>query len=265
MHSLSKEAAMGLVGQRLLVAVGGLPLVIVAALAARANESLGISEIRLASAEKPSEPAAEPQSTLEVTAEETTELDEPASPANFATAPPETPAAESQPVRPATIKPQFRRTRMSSAMMARGQSEPQVANNQIRQALNFYGGNPARATLSQFPVRTPLQSAPQQPIARQIKPFNTIYREPTISPYMNLYREEKDSEAAPNYFAFVRPQLDQIEANRAQHGEIQKLERQLQGRSRVPTTPQYQPSGATGRSGPARYMDTAQFYGGWSR
>ena len=175
---------------------------------------------------------------MELTSEElTSEESAPeaeTSPANFAMPTPETDAANAPPAKLATIKPQFRRSRTSSAMLARAQSEPQIANNQIRQALNFYGGTPARATLSQFPARTPIQAAPQQPIGRQIKPFNTIYREPTISPYMNLYREEKDSEGAPNYFAFVRPQLDQIEENRAQHGEIQKLERKLQGRSRTP-------------------------------
>ena len=158
----------------------------------------------------------------------------------------------------------FRRSTTSATMVTRALAEPQLTN-QARQALNFYGGNPARATLSQFPRRTPIQAGPPQPMRQQIKPFNTVYRDPTISPYLNLYREESDTEGAPNYFAFVRPQMEQIEANRAQQGEIQQLSRQLQSRSPTPTAPQYQAADAPDRSAPARYMDTAQFYGGWSR
>src|SRR5262245_2231253 len=232
------------------------------ALAVRADGPLGMSEIRLAVAEEPSDVAPGEPSTLVVTA------DEQAMPAPQAAEPTAEPAPEEtsdvnevKPAKAATIKPPFRRPRTP----LRTQAEPAAANNQIRQALNFYGGGPARATLSQFSSRSPIQAGPQQPMQRQIKPFNTVYREPTISPYLNLYREEKDSDGAPNYFAFVRPQLDQIEANRAQQREIQTLERQVQTRGRKVMPAQYQAAGAPGRSTPARYMDTAQFYGGWSR
>jgi hypothetical protein len=49
-----------------------------------------------------------------------------------------------------------------------------------------------------------------------------------VSPYLNLYRPE-DEESAPNYFAFVRPQLDQISTNQRQQMEMQRLDRQVQG------------------------------------
>ena len=99
----------------------------------------------------------------------------------------------------------------------------------------------------------------------QSKPFETIYREPTVSPYLNLYRAEDESESAPNYFAFVRPQLDQIEANRRQQREIQQLRGQLNGISTTIATPQYgsAPVPATGTR--SRFMDTAQFYSAWRR
>jgi hypothetical protein len=231
-------------------------LVTVAALAARADEKLGISEIRLTAAEEPTDVAAEVRSTLAVT------TDEQALPPAPATAPAASRVAGSQPAKRTANPLPFRRTGTTAA---RAQTEPRVATNQMRQTLNFYGGGPARATLSQFPSRTPIQAGPQRPMQRQIKPFNTIYRDPTVSPYLNLYREENDSEGAPNYFAFVRPELEQIEANRAQDREVQQLSRQLQGRGKTPAAPQYQSAGAPGRSTPARYMDTAQFYGGWSR
>jgi hypothetical protein len=97
---------------------------------------------------------------------------------------------------------------------------------------------------------------------RQVKPFQTVYREPTVSPYLNLYRDESTNEGAPNYFAFVRPQMEQIEANRAQQREIQQLRGQVHGSSSTMAGP---PSGMPGTGTPARFMDTAQFYGGFRR
>jgi hypothetical protein len=126
----------------------------------------------------------------------------------------------------------------------------------------------ARATLSQQPRRTPIQPAPSQPARQQrqqFKPFQTVYRDPTVSPYLNLYRSELDSDSAPNYFAFVRPQMEQIDANRKQQREIQHLRGQLQRVSSTVAGPQYQSSGTPGTGTTARYMDTAQFYGGWRR
>jgi hypothetical protein len=91
-----------------------------------------------------------------------------------------------------------------------------------------------------------------------------VYREPTVSPYLNLHRDEENGDGAPNYFAFVRPQLDQIEANRAQQRDIQQLQGQLQSSATV-AGPQYRATGLPGTGTPARYMDTAQFYGGLRR
>jgi hypothetical protein len=142
-------------------------------------------------------------------------------------------------------------------------AEPQVTS-QTKQALGFYGGYAARATLSQQPRRTPLQGSASRPLFRPAKPFQSVYREPTVSPYLNLHREEANTDGAPNYFAFVRPQLDQIDANRAQQREIQQLRGQLQSGAAV-VGPQYRASGLPGTGTPARYMDTAQFYGGLRR
>jgi hypothetical protein len=238
-----------------IVTAGGAVFLAFAALAARAEDRLGFSEIRLTSAEEPAEAVAEKRSTIAALTDEET---------SQPPAPDAAPTDDVKPARLASIKP-FRRPAASASTATRRQAEPPVSNTQIRGALNFYGGNPARVTLSQFPARTPIQAGPQQPIGRQIKPFNTIYREPTISPYMNLYREENDSQGAPNYFAFVRPQLDQNEEIRMQQMEIQKLSRQTQGRARTTVPQQYRAAGNSNRSTPARYMDTAQFYGGWSR
>jgi hypothetical protein len=139
--------------------------------------------------------------------------------------------------------------------------EPQVTN-QTRQALGFYGGSSARATLSQFPRRTPIQPSAPRMVRRQAKPFQNVERDPTISPYLHLDREEDESQGIPNYFTFVRPQIEQLQTNRMQQRDIQQLRGQLQSMSSTVVGPQYQAGPAAGVSTPARFMDTAQFYGG---
>jgi hypothetical protein len=156
---------------------------------------------------------------------------------------------------------------MPSAHFMRPLIDPQVTN-QTRQALGYFGGYSARTTLNQMPRRTPIQASPPRPMNRQLKPFQAVYREPTVSPYLNLHRDEANSESAPNYFSLVRPQVDQIEANRRQQREIQQLRGQLQGLSSTVVRPQisaYQPSALPATGTPARFGDTAQFYGGSRR
>lgn len=155
--------------------------------------------------------------------------------------------------------------RLGSTAPAYGQPffDPRVTN-QPRQASGFYGGHSARATLSQLPRRMPLQPASPQPFRRHAKPFERVHHEPTVSPYLNLFRQEEE-ESAPNYFAFVRPQMEQLDANRMQQREIQQLRRQLYGMSATVVGPQYQAAGMPGTGTAARYMDTAQFYGNWRR
>ncbi len=129
--------------------------------------------------------------------------------------------------------------------------------SQARQALNFYGGYSARATLNQMPRRTPIQPASVGQMQHNGKPFQTATSGETISPYLNLFRSEsEESESAPNYFAFVRPQLEQRETQANQQRDQDRSRQTPRRRATTGTT--YQATG-----GPARYMDTAQFYGGW--
>jgi hypothetical protein len=125
------------------------------------------------------------------------------------------------------------------------------------------GGN--FASLSQLPQRAPVRPATPSSPNQQIKPFHAMQSGPTVSPYLNLYRDENDSEGAPNYYAFVKPQMEQIEANRASQLEIQRLQRQVQGGNVA--KPQYRAAATppSGGNSAARYMDTAQYYSGWQR
>jgi hypothetical protein len=63
----------------------------------------------------------------------------------------------------------------------------------------------------------------RQPIS---KPFKHIQQRPTVSPYLNLVRD--DSGAAANYQTLVRPQMEQIDYNRQQENRLDHLNRQFQ-------------------------------------
>lgn len=99
-------------------------------------------------------------------------------------------------------------------------------------------------------------AAPPSMPGAKVKPFAGVGSTPTISPYLNLFREEPDN-AAPNYYAFVRPQQEQFDANRQQQAQLQQLQRQV--RQATHQTP------ATNIAGGARFGDTGRFYGGWRR
>jgi len=161
------------------------------------------------------------------------------------------------------------RTSRPTAAAPRSITQPRFdypTSNQTQQTLERLGGQGANATLSQMPRRTPIRPAAAAPVHRPSgKPFQSVEHEPTVSPYLNLHRNDADDESSPNYFAFVRPQMEQLEATRRQQSEILRLQRQMQTKSPTVIVPQ-QRSTATPNTGTvARYMDTAQFYGAWQR
>jgi hypothetical protein len=146
------------------------------------------------------------------------------------------------------------------AVVAQPLYEPPLPN-QTRQALAFYGGYSARTTLSQMPRRAPIQPAPSRRLHGPTKPFQNLSYDPPLSPYLNLEREEQDTDL-PNYFTYVRPQMEQLQLNQMQQRELQQLRGQVQSMSSPTAGTQYQSMRPSGGA-PARFMDTAQFYGGW--
>jgi hypothetical protein len=130
--------------------------------------------------------------------------------------------------------------------------------------VNVYASANAQATLSRMPrpmTVTPRPKAPPAPAVRQRgKPFQAVPSQPAISPYLNMYRRDVDANNLPNYFAFVRPQMEQQEANRQQAAELQKLRGQLQSLSATSGPPN-----SANMAAHARYMDTGQYFGGVKR
>jgi len=131
-----------------------------------------------------------------------------------------------------------------------------------RPVVRYYVGHSAREAMSRFPRRTPIEPSGPRLVQRQGKPFQNVERESTISPYLYLEQDDETRQDIPNYFTYVRPQLEQQEANRVQRRAMQQLNGQMQSMSSTAVGPQYQAGRSFGTGAPARFMDTAQFYGG---
>jgi len=97
---------------------------------------------------------------------------------------------------------------------------------QTQHVLGFYGTKPySTASLRKLPRRP--SSPPSRRRTPAQKPFSRDQLRPAISPFLNIFRDD-ELESAPNYYAFVRPQMQQQEFARQQRLENQRLKRQVQ-------------------------------------
>ena len=175
-------------------------------------------------------------------------------------------AAAPTPTVPATPAPaeRFRPLIPSRLIEAANRGEVMSAplsDEQVRTAIGYNGLEASSQTQSQV-TQTAAIAPVSQPSHRQGKPFQTLMRDPTINPWLNLDRQE-NYEELPNYFTFVRPQVNQIDTNRRYQSDITHLQRQVQTVTTAVAGPQYGPGGVPPTGHRARYMDTAQFYGRW--
>jgi hypothetical protein len=141
----------------------------------------------------------------------------------------------------------------ADAQMSGSYRQPQTALSALGQTGVLY---PTAPTGYRVAARSGVGAQSARPIGNAAKPFNMAQGGPTISPYLNLFRDE-DQRAAPNYYTFVRPMQDQADATRMQQMQMQQLQRQVQQTSYAA------PTGAA--AGGARYGDTGRYYGGWKR
>ena len=115
---------------------------------------------------------------------------------------------------------------------------------------------------------------PSAPASVGSKPFGNYTPAPTISPYMNLYREGVTG--IDNYNALVRPVIEQQQRNqrtqrelsrlqqstRAQSSNLQRLNQRTNPYQRA--VPSYGSGGQQGQR-PAGYMNYHQYYPGFGR
>jgi hypothetical protein len=100
-------------------------------------------------------------------------------------------------------------------------ANPQAGNTTA--ASRFFGRG--RTIMPHLPARRP---APEpMDVSVGGKPFQNIYREPTLSPYLALDLLNDDGSGVPNFYAFYQPQRQQQQANEAQEARIRRLQQQL--------------------------------------
>jgi hypothetical protein len=98
------------------------------------------------------------------------------------------------------------------------------------------------------------------PTQTRSKPFANVSSSPTVSPWMNMFRNDLSGEGDLNYQTLVRPQLDQERFNR----QIERQNLQLGQRvEALAAQPAYNPQGSqymypTGH--PTVFMDYRHFY-----
>lgn len=93
-------------------------------------------------------------------------------------------------------------------------------------AMQYFGGRgkqPANVSSQQFHRQMP---APQPLQLKGSKPFESLRREPTISPYLNLDVRESEF-GIPSYHAFVQPMQQQRLVEREQARRFRKLQQKV--------------------------------------
>lgn len=91
------------------------------------------------------------------------------------------------------------------------------------------------------------------------KPFAHASHRPTVSPYLNLLREDLSDPSIPNYQTLVQPQLKQIEFQQAQQRQNDIVYRQLQ---QVQARAGFNPQGSQVML-PTGHATTFQYYGSY--
>jgi hypothetical protein len=94
---------------------------------------------------------------------------------------------------------------------------------------------------------------------RRDKPFSSIVRKPTVSPYLGLLSNNPFTSTTDNYFNIVRPQIEQQKVNQQLAARNAALQRQLND---VAAQGPYSPTGAQDRA-PTGHTAVYMNYGGY--
>jgi hypothetical protein len=93
--------------------------------------------------------------------------------------------------------------------------------------------------------------------SRREKPFANVSTRPTVSPYLNLFREDLSDAGDLNYQTLVRPQIQQQQVNQ----EFQDASRALSYRvQQISARPAYHPGGSKSQA-PTGHQTVFGYYG----
>jgi hypothetical protein len=89
------------------------------------------------------------------------------------------------------------------------------------------------------------------------KPFGNYSPAPTVSPYLNLFREDLDGQSDLNYQTLVQPQLRQQAINERQQRESMEMAQRLQS---IGAQSDFNPAGSRTQP-PTGHQTVFQYYG----
>jgi len=112
------------------------------------------------------------------------------------------------------------------AMLLTASSVAQGQTARMNPALRYFGGKNAQKIYQQPTFRQQLPQPQPVQVTRAGKPFSGTVRSSTITPYLSLDVRQSDV-GLPNYYAFVKPQLDQQRTNQRQIQRMQRMQRDL--------------------------------------
>jgi hypothetical protein len=89
------------------------------------------------------------------------------------------------------------------------------------------------------------------------KPFSSFSPPPTVSPYLNLFRQDVEGGSDFNYQTLVRPQLQQQQVNQQQQRQVMEFNRRLQNMS---AQSDFNPQGSESQY-PTGHQTVFRYYG----
>jgi hypothetical protein len=92
-------------------------------------------------------------------------------------------------------------------------------------ALRYFGGSKALAYSSAGRSR-PMPAPQPVQTAAVVKPFSGVQPASAVTPYLAL-DERESTTGLPNYYLFVKPQLDQQARNQIQQAQYRRLQQQM--------------------------------------
>jgi hypothetical protein len=98
-----------------------------------------------------------------------------------------------------------------------------IALQNARARVGNFGQSSANPSSGLVQSRTP-SLAP----GRSAKPFSSVGSSPTVSPYLNLFREDFDGGGDFNYQTLVRPQFQQLATNQQFQRQNQEISQRVQ-------------------------------------
>jgi hypothetical protein len=109
-----------------------------------------------------------------------------------------------------------------------------------------------------MPAPQPVQTA------AYTKPHSGIPTGPSVTPYLALDQFETQN-GLPNYYLYVKPQLDQSEMNQAQQMQNRRMQQQLRRASTAGILPRTTSGGMPTTGHSTQFMNNGGYYPGLQR